>query len=157
MDFILFFPTALLVEERQTSGVECWGGVWRALPRGEKGSPFENGLLELVSGGEPRNMVSGLVCALTSSRRPPSPARPDTLSHPLRGADFESILAVSDQNWPKTVEDDLKRSRIGPNLVLRRGLVAGQSGWPVRALWLGSKVTRFGISSIHSEFHLGIN
>ena len=33
-----------------------------------------------------------------------------------RGADFESILAIFDQNWPKTVENEQKRPKIDPEI-----------------------------------------
>ena len=43
----------------------------------------------------------------------PSPAPPSTRSNPFRGADFESILAVFDQNWWKFVKK--KKTKL-PNI-----------------------------------------
>ena len=51
---------------------------------------------------------------LTASHRPPPPLRQAPGAIPSRGADFESIMAVFDQTWPKTVENKQKRTKNDP-------------------------------------------
>ena len=56
-----------------------------------------------------------LFCDLTSSHSPP-PLRQAPGATPTRGADLESIVAVFDQNWPKTVENEQKRQKNDPEI-----------------------------------------
>ena len=57
---------------------------------------------------------------------------------PLEEPISESILAVLDQNLPKTVANDQKRPEIGPEIDSYEGLGRGQSGVRPNLGWGGT-------------------